>query len=67
MKKKPTPKSKEPNEYLILGHMIKYNLYLLSKAVVFSAVAAKTDSLQAAVEQTEKVMHELDLDAKRRL
>jgi hypothetical protein len=41
-------------------------MYLLTKAVVFSAVSAKTNNVEEAVNMTHRVMTELDLDTKRR-
>jgi hypothetical protein len=52
-------------EFLVLGHMIKYNLYLLAKSVVFAAVSEKTSNPREAVDIANKVMLELDLDLKR--
>lgn len=51
---------------LILGHLIKYNLYLVAKSIVFSALASKCTTPQEAVDLTNKIMTELDLDAKQR-
>lgn len=62
-----TPQSNSNEEFLVLGHLIKYNVYLLTKAVVFSAVSAKTTNVDEAVAITHKVMSELDLDTKRRV
>ena len=57
----------EENEYYLLGHMIKYNLYLLSKAIVFSAISEKNpkSSLSEIAESTNKTMTELDLSNKK--
>jgi hypothetical protein len=60
------PQSNSTQEFLVLGHLIKYNMYLLTKAVVFSAVSAKTNNVEEAVNMTHRVMTELDLDTKRR-
>ncbi len=78
-KKKPAPKSPsnqpsnqpetppvDPQDYLVLGHLIKYNLYMLAKTVVFSAISKSVDDTDKAVEITHRVMQELDLDTKRR-
>ena len=51
-------------EILILGHMIKYNLYMLAKSVIFSSVLQKSTDIPSAVEQTNMVVAELDLDTK---
>lgn len=59
-----TPSSTE--EFVVLGHLIKYNLYLLAKSVIFSAVVSKSTNVDEAVELTNKVISELDLDSKRR-
>jgi hypothetical protein len=61
-----SPQSDSTQEFLVLGHLIKYNMYLLTKAVVFSAVSAKTNNVEEAVNMTHRVMTELDLDTKRR-
>ena len=57
---------KEPEEYLILGHLIKYNLYLLAKSVVFSSILTRCESVEDAVEATNRAIAELDLDSKRK-
>lgn len=54
------------SEFLVLGHLIKYNLYLLAKSVVFSAVSREVSDPSNAVDITNRVMQELDLDLKRR-
>lgn len=61
-----TPEANSTEQFLVLGHLIKYNLYLLTKSVVFSALTGKTSNIDEAVSMTNKVMDELDLDAKRR-
>ena len=53
------------SEELILGHMIKYNLYLMAKSIIFASVNNHLHDPQKAVEQTHKIMDELDLDLKR--
>lgn len=69
-KKTQTPKTEttsvDAQDYLVLGHLVKYNLYMLAKAVVFSAVSRSVDDTDKAVEVTHRVMQELDLDTKRR-
>lgn len=50
---------------LDLGHMMKYNMYLLSKAIIFSSLMQHTESVPDAVEATEYVMSELDLTRKK--
>jgi hypothetical protein len=69
VKKKTKSSSESPDklsELLILGHLIKYNLYMLGKATVFAAVMAKSKDLHTALLDTEKAMSELDLDTKMR-
>lgn len=51
-------------EGFILGHMVKYNLYLVAKALVFQAVAAKFETINTAITETNRIMDELDLDSK---
>jgi hypothetical protein len=60
------PANNSTEEFLVLGHLIKYNLYLLTKSVVFSAVLAKSTNYDDAIAITNSVMTELDLDLKRR-
>lgn len=43
-------------ESLALGHLIKYNLYLLSKAIVFASLYPKSSNITAAVSETESVL-----------
>ena len=70
MAKKSTPVvSKEPKldterEMLILGHLVKYNLYLLTKSIIFSSLLKQTGDVQKALNATETVIGELDLDTK---
>lgn len=52
-------------EFLILGHLVKYNVYLLTKAIIFSALCQKVD-VNTATEMTNKVLTELDLDVKQK-
>jgi len=53
-------------EFLILGHLVKYNVYLLTKAIIFSALCQKVGDINTATEMTNKVLTELDLDTKQR-
>lgn len=50
-------------DYFVLGHMIKYNIYLLSKSIVFSALCQKNPKadLSELVKQTNETMTSLDL------
>ena len=41
------------DNYLSLGHLIKYNLYMLSESIVFSAIAQKRSQLFRGDWQTE--------------
>lgn len=69
VKKKTKSSSESPtqlSELLILGHLIKYNLYMLGKSTVFAAIMAKSKDLHTALLDTEKAMGELDLDTKSR-
>ena len=65
-KKKATPskrveqdKPEETNtqDFLVLGHLIKYNLYMLAKSVVFSSVVSKSSDIDSAIETTHRVMN----------
>jgi hypothetical protein len=62
--KQKNTEEKAIDEYLILGHMIKYNLYLLSKSIIFSSVVNKTNTLADAISLTNEVIGELDLASK---
>lgn len=72
-KNKAAPSTDEPpvdyvREGLLLGHLVKYNLYLLSKAVIFAALI-KTEEFSDsddAARETNRVIGELDLDTKQR-
>lgn len=55
---------KKVDDYLILGHLIKYNLYLLSKSVIFSSILNQSKDIEKAIELTNQTMDELDLDTK---
>lgn len=68
-KKKATKAPKEldtTSEFIVIGHLVKYNLYLLAKATVFAAIMAKSKDLHTALLDTEKAINELDLDTKSR-
>lgn len=69
MTKKKVSQNKEQSsteEFVVLGHLIKYNLYLLAKSVVFSAVVGKCKSVEEAVDVANRAIAELDLDSRRR-
>lgn len=57
---------KKVDDYLILGHLIKYNLYLLSKSVIFSSILNQSKDIEKAISLTNQTMDELDLDTKAR-
>lgn len=67
--KKAADQATEPldneKEFLILGHLIKYNLYLLTKAVVFNAIMSSSKSSDEDVAaRTNAVLERLDLSNK---
>lgn len=69
VKKKSKSSSESPDklsEFIILGHLVKYNLYLLAKATVFASIMAKSKDINTALLETEKAINELDLDTKAR-
>ena len=53
-------------ESLILGHLIKYNLYLLAKSIIFASIVKQTGDVDKSAEQTNRIIHELDLDTKKK-
>ena len=57
---------KKVDDYLILGHLIKYNLYLLSKSVIFSSILEQSKDIEKAISLTNQTMDELDLDTNAR-
>lgn len=52
-------------DFLVLGHLVKYNLYLLAKAQIFAALSQSLN-VDEALAETHRVIGELDLDTKRR-
>jgi hypothetical protein len=56
----PLTEDERVREFLMLGHFIKYNLYLVAKATVFSAIYANLKSTRDAVTETRYVMEEFD-------
>lgn len=58
------PKADYNYEFLLLGHYIKYNLYLLSKSIIFSNIATKFDDYDKAIETTNYILSKLDLQKK---
>lgn len=66
----PPEKSVPVTDFLLLGHLMKYNLYMVSKALVFGVVSdrlSKSATLEDVVAETNKIMLELDLDTKQRM
>lgn len=60
------PELDVPRESLLLGHMIKYNLYLLTKSIIFSAILKQVGDVDKSVIEANRVIGELDLDTKRK-
>ena len=46
-------------------HLIKYNLYLLAKSVIFHAISSSADSPEEAIEATNNIMEKMDLEHQR--
>lgn len=53
-------------EALLLGHCIKYNLYLMAKATVFSAIYANLKSTRSALAETRAIMADFDKPPRQR-
>lgn len=49
---------------LEVEHLIKYNLYLLTKAIVLNTVWGDAATPEEAIESVNHIMGELDLDLK---
>lgn len=43
-------------------HLIKYNIYMLSKSIIFHAVSKGIDDPEEAIEATNNIMEQLDLE-----
>jgi hypothetical protein len=56
----PLTEDEKAREFLMLGHFIKYNLYLIAKATVFSAIYSNLKSTRDAATETRYVMEEFD-------
>jgi hypothetical protein len=56
----PLTEDEKVRELLLLGHYIKYNLFLMANATVFSAIYANLKSTRDAVTETRYVMEEFD-------
>jgi hypothetical protein len=59
--------NRQDRDYFVLGHMIKYNVYLLSKSIIFSSFVNKfsgqnitQEDLAKFAEYTESSLKELD-------
>lgn len=64
MKSKP----EDDKDYYVLGHMIKYNIYLMSKAIIYASFVNKfsgknitPEDLTKFAEDTECAIKEIDL------
>lgn len=64
--KPPLTDEEKFREALILGHFIKYNMYLLAKATVFSAIYSNYKSTRDALAETRAIMREFDKPPKAR-
>lgn len=53
-------------EFLNVAHFTKYNLYMLSKAILFNTLHKKGANVLKTCKEVEKAMGELDLDTKAR-
>lgn len=62
----PLTPEEQVREALILGHFIKYNLYLVAKATVFSAIYANLRSTRDALTETNAVMKAFDAQPKKK-
>ena len=52
-----TPKiSLLESEYLNIGHQLKYNLYLVSRSLLFSSLYSRSGDVEYSLEQTSKVL-----------
>lgn len=60
-----TEETATKEDFLVLGHLVKYNLYLLAKAQIFAALTQSLN-VDEALAETHRVIGELDLDTKRR-
>ena len=56
----PLTEDEKVREFIMLGHFIKYNLYLAAKATVFSAIYSNLKSTREALTETRFVMEEFD-------
>lgn len=56
----PLTDDEKVREALLLGHFIRFNLYLVAKATVFSAIYSNLKSTRDAIAETNAVMKEFD-------
>lgn len=61
------PKLDVNREAIILGHLIKYNLYLLTKSIIFSSLLQQSGDVEKSITEANRVVGELDLDTKKKL
>jgi len=47
-------------EAIIVGHYIKYNLYLMAKATIFASIYSNYKSTRDALAETRAIMREFD-------
>lgn len=62
----PLTDDEKVREALILGHFIKYNLYLVAKSNVFAAIYANLKSTRDALAETNAVMKAFDAQPKKK-
>jgi hypothetical protein len=57
--------NQQPSEFLILGHLIKYNLYVLAKSIVFTSVYRRVETVDEAIKLVNQAMDGIDLESKK--
>jgi hypothetical protein len=57
---RPLSEDEKVREFFLLGHLIKYNLFLSAQATVFAAIYSNIRSTRDAVIETRYVMSEFD-------
>lgn len=70
-KKQPSPEpplspEEAMREAIIVGHFIKYNLYLMAKATIFAAIYSNYKSTRDALAETRAIMREFEKPPKAR-
>ncbi|MFN4975298.1 MAG: hypothetical protein ACK5GV_08645 [Bacteroidota bacterium] len=60
--------NRKDKDYFVLGHMVKYNVYLVAKSIIFASFVNKfsgnsvtQEDLAKFAEDTEAALKELDL------